>query len=97
VYARFEIFTALKIQVAVLSVITSRSDVAGYQHFKGPCILKMKTARPSETSVFYNKTTRGHNPEDLDLTNFQMEAAWTSETSASYHITTRRHNPETEA
>jgi len=54
------------------------------------------------TLVSYNKTTRRHNPEDLDLSLFKTlkfvmgeeEAVWTSETLVSYHKTTRRHNPE---
>jgi hypothetical protein len=48
-------------------------NVIGYQRFGGSCCLrvqgdvKMQTARPSETSVTYYKTTRSHSPEDSDL------------------------------
>jgi hypothetical protein len=49
----------------------------------------MEAARTSETFVSY-RTTRCHNPEDLEL---KMEIARTSETLVSYS-TTRCHNPE---
>jgi len=41
--ARFEVSTALKIQVVVLLVMTSCSIVVGYQCFGGPCLLHLQT------------------------------------------------------
>jgi len=38
-YARFEVFTAVKIQVEIFWVVTQCSVVAGYQRFGGPCCL----------------------------------------------------------
>jgi len=47
--ARFEIFTAVKIQVGFVWVVTLFSDVIGYQSFRGPCCLHLwRTARSSE-------------------------------------------------
>jgi hypothetical protein len=48
---KFEVFTAVKIQVAVFCVVTQSSGLAGYQCFGGPrCLhlkgeVRMKTAR----------------------------------------------------
>jgi hypothetical protein len=39
--ARFEVFTAVKMQVEVFWVVTSRSVVVGYQRFGGPCCLHL--------------------------------------------------------
>jgi hypothetical protein len=50
--AKFEAFTAVKIQVEVFGVLMPYSVVVGYQLFGG---------------LSYHSTTRHHNPEDLDL------------------------------
>jgi hypothetical protein len=44
---------AMKIQVMVLWVVMSCSDVVGYQHFR----VKLKAARFSEILVSYHITT----------------------------------------
>jgi len=49
-YVRFEVFTAVKIQVEVFWVVT----------------LKIEAAWMSETLVSYHNTTWHQNPEDLD-------------------------------
>jgi len=41
-FTRFEIFTAMKIQVVILWVMTPCSDVAGYQCFGGNCCLHLQ-------------------------------------------------------
>jgi hypothetical protein len=41
-YARFEVFTVVKIEVEVFWVVTPCSAVAGYQHFRGPCCLLLQ-------------------------------------------------------
>jgi hypothetical protein len=63
------VLTAVKIQVAVLWVVTLCIAAVGSQSFKGPCCisLKMKTAKSSKTLISYRNTARRHNPEDLDL------------------------------
>jgi len=53
--ARFQLFTAMKIQVEVFWVVTSYSVIVGYQRFKGPYCLHLQGLG------------RRHNPEDLDL------------------------------
>jgi hypothetical protein len=55
--ARITVFTAVKIQVKVVWVVTSCSIVVGYHCFR----------RSSKTLVSYLNTTWCHNPEDLDL------------------------------
>jgi len=37
---RFEVFTVVKIQVAVFRDVTPCSEVVGYRHFGGLCCLK---------------------------------------------------------
>jgi len=41
--SRFHVFTAVKIQVIILWVVTPYSVVVGYQHFEGPCIFWIVT------------------------------------------------------
>jgi hypothetical protein len=41
IFVRLEIFTAVKIQVVVVWVITPCSAVVGYQHFRGSCCLHL--------------------------------------------------------
>jgi len=40
--ARFEVFTAVKIEVQVFRVVMPCSVVVGYQHFGGPCCFHLK-------------------------------------------------------
>jgi hypothetical protein len=49
----------LRTQVEVFSVVTPFSVVVGY--------LKMEAVWSSETLIYYYKTIRRHDPEDLDL------------------------------
>jgi len=42
VVVKFEVVTAMQIQVAVFWVVTPCNDVAGYQRFEGPCCLHLK-------------------------------------------------------
>jgi hypothetical protein len=42
IVARCEVFTAMKMQVVDLGVVTPCNDVAGYQRFEGPCCLHLK-------------------------------------------------------
>jgi hypothetical protein len=66
-FKKSEVFTVMKIQVAVFCVVKTRSDV-GYQRFEGPCCLhlyftlKMEVRWYSETSASYDITTRRHMP-----------------------------------
>jgi hypothetical protein len=39
---RFEVFTAVKIQVQVFWVVTPCNDVVGYQRFRNPCCLHLQ-------------------------------------------------------
>jgi len=58
------VFKVIKIQVAVLWVMTPSSDVVGYQRFGEPCCLHLQSdeaTRFSEMLVFYRNTTRRHN------------------------------------
>jgi len=57
--SRFEVFTAVKIQVVFFRVVTPCGYVVGYQCFEGPCCLHLQ--------VSYHTTTRRHNPEDQEL------------------------------
>jgi cephalosporin hydroxylase len=64
--ARFQIFTAVKIQVEVFWVVTPYSVAVGYQRFGGSYIhfaLKIEAGRSSETLVSDRTTVRCHNPE----------------------------------
>jgi hypothetical protein len=40
-YARYEVFTAVKIQVDVFWVVTPCSVVVGYRRFRGPCYIHL--------------------------------------------------------
>jgi len=61
--ARFEVFTAVKIHVEFLWVVTSWTIVVGYQRFRGPCCFHLQ----GETFVSYHSTTRRRNPECFDV------------------------------
>jgi hypothetical protein len=63
-YARYEGFTVVKIQVKVFWVVTPCSVVVEYQQFGGT--LKMEAARSSKMLVSYCNTTWHCNSEDLD-------------------------------
>jgi len=39
---RFEVFTAVNIQVMVFWIVISCCVVVGYQHFEGPCCLHLQ-------------------------------------------------------
>jgi hypothetical protein len=68
---RFEVFTAVMIQVKVLWVMTLCSVVVGCKRFRGPCCLHLqgewREHGPLKTSAFYRNTTWHHNPEDPNL------------------------------
>jgi len=49
--ARFEVFTALKIQVQ-LWVVVLRSIVIGCQHFRGPCCFRLYPEAGSSTGIW---------------------------------------------
>jgi hypothetical protein len=58
----------VKIHVTVFWVMTSCSDVAGYQSFRGPCSLHLQgEAWFSEILVSYHITTWCQDPEDHDM------------------------------
>jgi len=59
--ASFEAFTVM-FQVEFLWVVTPSSLVVGYQRIEDPFYLHLQGE-----VVSYHKTTRCHNPEDLDL------------------------------
>jgi len=40
---KFEVFTAMKIQVVVFRVVTPSNNVVGYQRFGGPCWLHLQS------------------------------------------------------
>jgi len=65
-HARFEVFTAVKIQVEVFWVVTPCSVVINIPKFHRS--LKMKEAWIPKTSVSYHNTRWHCNPEDLELT-----------------------------
>jgi len=62
---KFEIFTAMKIQVMIFCFVTPCSEVAGYQRFGTLCFLHLQV----ETLVSYHIITRCQNTEDHDLNN----------------------------
>jgi hypothetical protein len=39
---RFEIFTAMKIQIVIFWVVTPCSNMVGYQRFGGPCCFHLQ-------------------------------------------------------
>jgi hypothetical protein len=63
---RFDVFTAVKIQVEFFRTLTPWGVVVGYQHFHH-FSLKMEAARSSETLISYRNTTWRYNPVDLDV------------------------------
>jgi hypothetical protein len=75
---RFEIFTAMKIPVAVFSVTTPRNDAVGYRRFGGLCclhlhfVLQMEAAWASEMLVSCQNTSRRHNREEIDINRFYL-------------------------
>jgi hypothetical protein len=42
IFARFEVFTVMKMQVVVFCVVRPCSVVVGYQRFGGPCCLHLQ-------------------------------------------------------
>jgi len=75
----------MKIQVEEFWVVTSCNDVAGHQHFGGPCYVLLQR----ELNRLYICLP----PGAIHFT-LKMEAIRFSETLVSYHNTTRRHNTE---
>jgi hypothetical protein len=61
IFARFEGFAAVKIQVEVFWVLTPCVVMVGYQRFRGPCCLHLQG---QEILASYHNTTWRHNPED---------------------------------
>jgi hypothetical protein len=49
-YMRFDVFTAVKIQVNVFWVVTPYSDVVEHQCFGGPCCLHLQGEMTSSPS-----------------------------------------------
>jgi hypothetical protein len=70
---RYDVFTAVKIQVEVFWVVTPCCVVIAYQRFGGPCCLQLQgdaqmgAAWSSQQLVSYHSTPRRRNSEDLDL------------------------------
>jgi len=58
--ARFQVYTAVKIQIEFLWTMTSWHVVVGPRCLHLQCA-KMKTARSSKKLVSYHKTTRRYN------------------------------------
>jgi hypothetical protein len=72
--ARFEVPTALNIQVKVIWVMKPCSTMEGYQCFRDPCCLclqgevrRWRQHVSPKKMVSYLNITHHHNPEDLDL------------------------------
>jgi hypothetical protein len=59
IFTRFDVLTAMKIQIAVFWVVTPCSEMAGYQRLLSPWF--------SKTVVSCHITIWRHNPEDRDL------------------------------
>jgi hypothetical protein len=76
--ARFEVFTAVKIEVKVFWVVMLCSVAGGHHHTGGPCCLylqgevKMEVARPSKTLVYNCNTTWLHNAENFDFNSVHL-------------------------
>jgi hypothetical protein len=81
-HARFEIFTVMKFQVAVFSVVTSCSSAVGYQSFVGCCCLHL---HPAERHDIVSSAC---------IFMLNMKAARPSEMLVSYRNTAWRHKPE---
>jgi hypothetical protein len=65
---RVEVFTAVKIQVQVLWVVTLCSLVAGYQRFRGPYCLHLQVEVEMQAGRFVcYHITRCHNQDKLGL------------------------------
>jgi len=63
-----DVTTYKLLQVTVFWFVTMHSDIARYQHLRGPCCLHLQVAAwSSKTLVSCNVTTQCHNPEDCDL------------------------------
>jgi hypothetical protein len=81
--ARYDVFTAVKIEVEFFWLVTLCNVVLGYQRFGGPCCLHLQgeeVAWTSEMLVSYHITTRHYNPEELDLKANQI--------CVPYHVST---------
>jgi len=48
---RFDVFTAVKIQVQVFCDVTQRSVAVGYQRFGGPCCLHLQGGDSGDLGV----------------------------------------------
>jgi hypothetical protein len=62
--ARFEVFTAVKMEFVGFWVVVLCRVVVGYHHFEGLCCLKMEAAWFSEILVISQHTTMSYNPEN---------------------------------
>jgi len=51
--ARYEIFTAMKIQVMVFWVVTMYSVVARFLHFRGPSCLHLQRRYPTTSLTWH--------------------------------------------
>jgi hypothetical protein len=54
IYARFEVFTAVKIQVQVFWVVKPCSVVVGYQRFTGQCCLHLHNSEDLSLNAKHN-------------------------------------------